>query len=785
MEKERGAPGAPRGGDPEIVAELPPTTGGAALGESGRGGLRSSMPPVLVDAVVEALFAQSPFSVAMYDAQGRVVLANAAYERHWGLRVADVPADYSLLTDPELAAAGLLPLIHRAYGLDGSPAEHVVTPPLPYNAGRVTGGAGRMVWTQGHCYPVRDSAGRITHVAVVHEDVTAAVEAEAATAALRASEERLSLAQRATAMGVFDWDLASGALTWSDEIYRLHGLAPDTPPTYERWLAAVHPDDRPSAEAFGRGIFESRRDPAALPGRDGGDPGTMPPDEMMEGEYRVVLPDGDARWVASRVRVFFGADGRPARLLGVNFDLTERKRAEVERARLLAAERDARAEAERAAGRIARLQAVTAALAAPLTPAEVARVIVEQAAAALGAAAGVIALTTDEGRTLQVVHTAGYSPAVTRPWAQIPIDAALPIAEAARMGAPVIVRSLAERQARYPALKDVASDYPSTASVPLMLDGSALGALGLSFATEDPVSDADSDFLFALGRQCAQAVHRAQLYAAERAARAEAERQRADAEAARRRAEEASKAKSEFLAVMSHELRTPLNAIGGYAELIELGIRGPVTEQQREDLARIQQSQRHLLGLINEVLNYARIETGVVRYDLADVDVGEVVASVEPLVRPQLAAKRIDYSVVPCPRVAHGARRPREGVAGAAQPALQRDQVLRPGRPRECRVRGRRRIRGRSRADPRPRHRHGHPGRQARGRVRAARAGQRRPDAHAGGHWAGAGDQPRPGPRHGRRPDGRERRGRGEHVHAVAAANRGARRSALGSRLTA
>jgi signal transduction histidine kinase len=75
--------------------------------------------------------------------------------------------------------------------------------------------------------------------------------------------------------------------------------------------------------------------------------------------------------------------------------------------------------------------------------------------------------------------------------------------------------------------------------------------------------------------------------------------------ASREAAESANRAKSEFLAVMSHELRTPLNAIGGYADLMEMGIRGPVTPEQHEDLHRIQSSQRHLLGLINEVLNYA------------------------------------------------------------------------------------------------------------------------------------------------------------------------------------
>ena len=117
---------------------------------------------------------------------------------------------------------------------------------------------------------------------------------------------------------------------------------------------------------------------------------------------------------------------------------------------------------------------------------------------------------------------------------------------------------------------------------------------------------------------------------------------------ARAVAESANKAKSEFLAVMSHELRTPLNAIGGYAELIEFGIRGPVTPEQRADLERIQRSQRHLLGLINGVLNYARLETGTVRYDVADVVVDELLATCEALVAPQARAKRLRLDVPAC-----------------------------------------------------------------------------------------------------------------------------------------
>jgi len=129
--------------------------------------------------------------------------------------------------------------------------------------------------------------------------------------------------------------------------------------------------------------------------------------------------------------------------------------------------------------------------------------------------------------------------------------------------------------------------------------------------------------------------------------RAERERGRLleEAERARREAEAANRSKSEFLAVMSHELRTPLNAIGGHIELVELGIHGPVTTAQRDAFVRVQRSQRHLLGLINQVLNYARIEAGAVTYDLQPVLVGDVIAAVEAVVAPQLRDKELMHAI--------------------------------------------------------------------------------------------------------------------------------------------
>jgi signal transduction histidine kinase/CheY-like chemotaxis protein len=137
---------------------------------------------------------------------------------------------------------------------------------------------------------------------------------------------------------------------------------------------------------------------------------------------------------------------------------------------------------------------------------------------------------------------------------------------------------------------------------------------------------------------------RARLLVNAERARQEAERSRLEAEASRVEAEQASRAKSEFLATMSHELRTPLNAIDGYAELLELEVRGPITAAQREDIRRIRRSQKHLLSLINDVLNFVRLEAGTVRYQIYDFDLADAIRDVEVVTTPQLRAKRLRFT---------------------------------------------------------------------------------------------------------------------------------------------
>ena len=101
---------------------------------------------------------------------------------------------------------------------------------------------------------------------------------------------------------------------------------------------------------------------------------------------------------------------------------------------------------------------------------------------------------------------------------------------------------------------------------------------------------------------------------------------------------QANAAKNMFLANMSHELRTPLNAIAGHVQLIEMGLHGPVSQEQTAALNRIARAQRHLLALINDILNFTKLETGRVPFIITDVDVARTMRDVSAMVELQMAA---------------------------------------------------------------------------------------------------------------------------------------------------
>jgi PAS domain S-box-containing protein len=128
-------------------------------------------------------------------------------------------------------------------------------------------------------------------------------------------------------------------------------------------------------------------------------------------------------------------------------------------------------------------------------------------------------------------------------------------------------------------------------------------------------------------------------------ARELAEAARREADEARRAAEQANAAKGQFLATMSHELRTPLNAIVGYVDLLEVGVHGPLTQEQHEDLRRIRRSGAMLHRLVEHVLGFARLESGKVEYRYEDVVLDRFLATLEGFIAPRLAQKGLQYGL--------------------------------------------------------------------------------------------------------------------------------------------
>jgi signal transduction histidine kinase len=165
--------------------------------------------------------------------------------------------------------------------------------------------------------------------------------------------------------------------------------------------------------------------------------------------------------------------------------------------------------------------------------------------------------------------------------------------------------------------------------VPLVSRGRSVGALALTMTESGRVfTPEDMNLAMELARRTAVAVDNSLIYRRSLALRLEAEA--------------ASSAKSDFLAKMSHEFRTPINAMVGYAELLEMGIAGPITAAQEKQLARIRASGEHLTGLVNEILDFAKIEAGGMRVEPSNGIASDAVDAALALIRPQAATKGVE-----------------------------------------------------------------------------------------------------------------------------------------------
>ena len=273
--------------------------------------------------------------------------------------------------------------------------------------------------------------------------------------------------------------------------------------------------------------------------------------------------------------------------------------------------REALVAAEEAERRAERLQAATEAFTGALEIGEVANLIVDQAMHAVEASSGALAtLDADAGALCFVAVRDIPNIAVG---SMVSLSAASPACEAVRGARPLIGES--------------------EVAFPLLIAGQPTGALLVRFDQPHALDAPDRALLAAMSRIATETVVRARLFEAERDARTAAEA--------------ANRAKAAFLASMSHELRTPLQAALGFAQLVRSGVYGAVNEQQSEVLGRVERSQMHLSRLIDDILDFARLEAGRVRVESEPVVLADVIDDLAPLVEPQAVKKGIELSLVP------------------------------------------------------------------------------------------------------------------------------------------
>jgi PAS domain S-box-containing protein len=415
---------------------------------------------------------------------------------------------------------------------------------------------------------IRDDTGAIVAASAIAHDISDRKQNEAA---LRESEERFRT--MADSAPVLIWISGVDMLRsffnqpWLDFTGR----------TMEQelgngWAEGVHPDDYERCLDIYTSHFVRRQ------------PFTM--------EYRLRRADGVYRWVLDNGVPRTTADGQFAGYTGSCMDVTERKQI---------------------ADRTARLQVIAAALLEALTIDQIADVIIAQGIAAIGAQAGSIALLSEDGEMVEIVGATGYLEQVIDSWRRFPLSQAAPLAEAIRSKSAIWLESRAALAARYPQLEQQsAAEHNAWVALPLMAEGRASGAIGISFSQPHLFSTHERTFLLTLASQCTQAIERARLYEAERQARAHAEA--------------AVRLRDQFLSIAAHELKTPLTSLLGYAQLFQRRAEraGSLSEADQRALNVIVDQSSRLNRMVAALLDVARIESGQLSITRAPLDLCEL-----------------------------------------------------------------------------------------------------------------------------------------------------------------
>ncbi len=361
------------------------------------------------------------------------------------------------------------------------------------------------------------------------------------------------------------------------------------------------------------------------------------PAEYAYNENENMCKGGDRVWVAWSNRAVPGGDGQPVEVFCVGTDITERRRASEELQRSLVS--------------TLLLNRVIAAVSSTLDASSILETVCFELAQALDIPQTAFAQLDENEEYLQVV--AEYR-APGRPSA---LEEKIPVAgnEATQYvlehGRPLFIAD-AQSDPRQVPIHNLEKKRGTVGLliVPLFVQGKVVGTLGLDSTEPRVFTPGEVDLVQNVAAVAAKALENSQLHAAVQRERENltlrvAERT-AELQAANKALARAARSKDEFLANMSHELRTPLNAILGLSEALQENVYGSLTERQQKSLASIESSGRHLLALINDILDISKIEAGRLTLDLRPVSVSSLSQTSLDMIRPEADRKQIAVSFV-------------------------------------------------------------------------------------------------------------------------------------------
>ena len=285
------------------------------------------------------------------------------------------------------------------------------------------------------------------------------------------------------------------------------------------------------------------------------------------------------------------------------------------------------------AARTNRLHGLTAALSEAVTLTAVAQAVVRQGKIAVGATSGEVTLLVEQGAAFETLHSDVGGAGARR----FPAESGLCATHVVRTNQPVFIGSFTEWQERYGRSASIAADggYVSSATLPLLVDGQAIGVLAFHFTAPVKFDDEYQAQLVSVAQHCAQALDRARLYESAQLARTEAEA--------------ANRLKDEFVSVVSHDLRTPLNAMLGWTSLLQNGNMAPSVTSRA--LRSIHDNATRQAKLIDDLLDFSRIVGGRLALEREDIDLRQLLRNVIESMVPAAASKRIEMQFSAAPDV--------------------------------------------------------------------------------------------------------------------------------------